>query len=127
SRYVLFFFSSRRRHTISKRDWSSDVCSSDLHVQLSPSSFGISPLPTPHPSHFQLTRVRSSSALYRTFNLDMGRSPGFGSTTTYFLRPFKTRFRYGSGFSTLTLHAIVTRRFILQEARRHPLTGSDSL
>src|SRR5699024_11902455 len=26
-----FFFSSRRRHTRSKRDWSSDVCSSDLH------------------------------------------------------------------------------------------------
>src|SRR5207249_9250608 len=25
-----FFFSSRRRHTSSKRDWSSDVCSSDL-------------------------------------------------------------------------------------------------
>src|SRR5699024_12089058 len=30
----LFFFSSRRRHTRSKRDWSSDVCSSDLfHIQ----------------------------------------------------------------------------------------------
>src|SRR5699024_12230669 len=29
-RRVLFFFSSRRRHTRSKRDWSSDVCSSDL-------------------------------------------------------------------------------------------------
>src|SRR5699024_11600083 len=27
---VMFFFSSRRRHTRSKRDWSSDVCSSDL-------------------------------------------------------------------------------------------------
>src|SRR6266536_2823199 len=26
----IFFFSSRRRHTISTRDWSSDVCSSDL-------------------------------------------------------------------------------------------------
>src|SRR5699024_11593790 len=26
----LFFFSSRRRHTSSNRDWSSDVCSSDL-------------------------------------------------------------------------------------------------
>src|SRR5438067_4843807 len=26
----VFFFSSRRRHTRSKRDWSSDVCSSDL-------------------------------------------------------------------------------------------------
>src|SRR5205809_3040186 len=25
-----FFFSSRRRHTICSRDWSSDVCSSDL-------------------------------------------------------------------------------------------------
>src|SRR5438105_9372433 len=31
-----FFFSSRRRHTRSTRDWSSDVCSSDL-----------SPLPVP--------------------------------------------------------------------------------
>src|SRR5699024_7521419 len=38
--YVLFYlylFSSRRRHTRSKRDWSSDVCSSDLaeNVKLS--------------------------------------------------------------------------------------------
>src|SRR5690606_40431815 len=28
--YILFFFSSRRRHTRFSRDWSSDVCSSDL-------------------------------------------------------------------------------------------------
>src|SRR2546429_2541633 len=28
----LFFFSSRRRHTRCSRDWSSDVCSSDLAV-----------------------------------------------------------------------------------------------
>src|SRR5206468_6926093 len=27
----VFFFSSRRRHTRSDRDWSSDVCSSDLY------------------------------------------------------------------------------------------------
>src|SRR2546422_9846925 len=27
---VFFFFSSRRRHTRCSRDWSSDVCSSDL-------------------------------------------------------------------------------------------------
>src|SRR5579871_4537709 len=27
---LFFFFSSRRRHTRSLRDWSSDVCSSDL-------------------------------------------------------------------------------------------------
>src|SRR5690606_39667894 len=29
--YLFFFFSSRRRHTRFSRDWSSDVCSSDLH------------------------------------------------------------------------------------------------
>src|SRR5206468_8163978 len=29
-----FFFSSRRRHTRSDRDWSSDVCSSDLRDEL---------------------------------------------------------------------------------------------
>src|SRR6267378_5940025 len=29
-----FFFSSRRRHTRSLRDWSSDVCSSDLELEL---------------------------------------------------------------------------------------------
>src|SRR5690606_40155912 len=30
SAHLLFFFSSRRRHTRFSRDWSSDVCSSDL-------------------------------------------------------------------------------------------------
>src|SRR5699024_11604941 len=29
-----FFFTSRRRHTRSKRDWSSDVCSSDLPMKI---------------------------------------------------------------------------------------------
>src|SRR5699024_11466727 len=28
------FFTSRRRHTRSKRDWSSDVCSSDLKYEV---------------------------------------------------------------------------------------------
>src|SRR5699024_11529502 len=36
--FMYFFFSSRRRHTRSKRDWSSDVCSSDL------SSSNVSPV-----------------------------------------------------------------------------------
>src|SRR5690349_23351887 len=30
---LIFFFSSRRRHTSSLRDWSTDVCSSDLLEQ----------------------------------------------------------------------------------------------
>src|SRR3989449_6275543 len=38
-----FFFSSRRRHTRCSRDWSSDVCSSDLaHLNIS----GVSGLAT---------------------------------------------------------------------------------
>src|SRR5262252_3495683 len=38
-RYILFFFfSSRRRHTRSLCDWSSDVCSSDLPCWVRPST-----------------------------------------------------------------------------------------
>src|SRR2546429_1325264 len=33
---LVFFFSSRRRHTRCSRDWSSDVCSSDLAGQADP-------------------------------------------------------------------------------------------
>src|SRR4030066_1097003 len=33
SLFFCYFFSSRRRHTRFKCDWSSDVCSSDLPVQ----------------------------------------------------------------------------------------------
>src|SRR2546429_5338955 len=32
-RQRVFFFSSRRRHTRCSRDWSSDVCSSDLYSE----------------------------------------------------------------------------------------------
>src|SRR5207302_4058949 len=32
---ILLFFSSRRRHTRFSRDWSSDVCSSDLRSDIS--------------------------------------------------------------------------------------------
>src|SRR5207249_5269457 len=49
-----FFFSSRRRHTRSKRDWSSDVCSSDLwsckllvHFASEVQGFGERPAPRP--------------------------------------------------------------------------------
>src|SRR5260370_36886240 len=36
---VYFFFSSRRRHTRFKCDWSSDVCSSDLEFTFVPGKF----------------------------------------------------------------------------------------
>src|SRR6266403_2810955 len=37
---MFFFFSSRRRHTRSLRDWSSDVCSSDLRKEAIGLRFG---------------------------------------------------------------------------------------
>src|SRR5690606_39702853 len=42
-----FFFSSRRRHTRFSRDWSSDVCSSDLTNRGSLLRLGISSLELP--------------------------------------------------------------------------------
>src|SRR5690606_39586465 len=38
----VFFFSSRRRHTRFSRDWSSDVCSSDLALVLGAGIVGVS-------------------------------------------------------------------------------------
>src|SRR5438034_9146819 len=38
---LFFFFSSRRRHTRSLCDWSSDVCSSDLIMYFGVPSFGV--------------------------------------------------------------------------------------
>src|SRR2546422_6203146 len=37
--FLFFFFSSRRRHTRCSRDWSSDVCSSDLRSESSRSNW----------------------------------------------------------------------------------------
>ena len=40
--------------------------------------------------------VRPSTTSYGSFSLDMGRSPGFGSTLTDYMRPIKTWFPFGS-------------------------------
>ena len=61
------------------RNKADDMANLVNELSLSPSSIGISPLPTPHRHLFQQMCVRSSTAFYSGFNLDMGRSPGFGS------------------------------------------------
>jgi hypothetical protein len=66
--------------------------------QLFPSLIGLSPLATSHPRLFQQAPVRSSSACYRTFNLLMARSPGFGSKATNSKRPVQTRFRFAYSY-----------------------------
>ncbi|KFA45294.1 hypothetical protein EW35_3223 [Staphylococcus aureus] len=70
---------------------------------------------------FQRKSVRSSIQCYLNFNLTKGRSPGFGSTTNT-KRPIQT-LSLRLHIYCLTLHQIVTRRFILQKARHHPLTA----
>ena len=44
---------------------------------------------------------------YFHFNLDMGRSPGFGSNTTDFFRPIQTRSRFGSRPVVLNLASYI--------------------
>ena len=87
--------------------------------QLSRSLIGLSPLHTGHPPGFQPWWVRSSTQSYLRFNLAMGRSLRFGSTTCDLDALFRL------AFATATPHGLtsprtVTRRLILQKARCHP-------
>src|SRR5690606_39569192 len=53
---ICFFFSSRRRHTRFSRDWSSDVCSSDLPCSTTACSCSAIRRPTPRPTAPATTR-----------------------------------------------------------------------
>ena len=60
---------------------------------------------------------------YLHFNLDMGRSPGFGSNMTDSLRPFQTRSRFGSGPSVLNLASHIHSPDHSTKGTRSPLDG----
>ena len=109
--------------------------------ELSPSLIGLSLLHTPHPEAFQRLLVRTSIPCYRDFILDMCRSLGFASTPTdlnvlmYALgfalnALFRLAFTAARSLRDLTSPVMVTRRFIMQKARRHtiivlrPLVGA---
>ena len=91
--------------------------------ELFPSLIGLSPLPTSHPKTFQRQRVRSSTVCYHSFNLLMDRSLGFASTTANYFALFRLAFASDSPLNGLTMLATVTRRLIMQKARRHPTKG----
>ena len=61
--------------------------------------------------------VRSSIAFYGNFNLDMDRSPGFGSTPTDYFALFRLGFPSAPHLQCLTSPASVTRRTVLQKVR----------
>ena len=87
--------------------------------ELSPSLIGLSLLHTPHPEAFQRLSVRTSIPCYRDFILDMCRSLGFASTPSN-LTAYSASLSLRLGVSSLlTLLDMVTRRFIMQKARRH--------
>ena len=61
--------------------------------------------------------VRSSIAFYGNFNLDMDRSPGFGSTLTDLSALLRLGFPSAPRLYRLTSPASVTRRTVLQKVR----------
>ena len=84
---------------------------------------GLSPLPTSHPKTFQRLLVRSSNRCYPIFNLLMGRSQSFASTASD-SAPYSDSLSLRlHTYRCLTLPETVTRRLIMQKARRHPISG----
>ena len=95
--------------------------------ELSPSLIGLSLLHTPHPEAFQRLLVRASMECYLHFTLDMCRSLGFASTPTNYTPSSGSLSLRITRLKRLTSLVMVTRRFIMQKARRHHLHGSDRL
>jgi hypothetical protein len=97
--------------------------------ELSPSLISLSPLPSAHPEAFQRLLVRPSNWCYPDFSLAKGRSLGFASTPSDYA-PCSDSLSLRLHVSLhLTSPDKVTRRFIMQKARRHtkkvlrPLVG----
>src|SRR5690606_40010840 len=71
---LAFFFSGRRRHTSFSRDWSSDVCSSDLGLLLSilsPVAFAQqAAAPEPEPGARTLDTVQVTGSRIRRAELE---------------------------------------------------------
>src|SRR5207249_6789225 len=75
-----FFFSSRRRHTRSKRDWSSDVCSSDLTAALPAGAALVAGLPCANRADAAetITQTHTNDCIPRLYH---GVSLGWRDTT----------------------------------------------
>ena len=81
----------------------------------------LSLLPTSHPLGFQPKWVRSSTRYNPRFNLPMRRSRSFASTAYDVFALFRLGFPTASARKALTMPQTVTRRIIMQKARRHTL------
>src|SRR5690606_40174365 len=108
-----FFFSSRRRHTRFSRDWSSDVCSSDLprrYRRRSAAAVRGTAGRTKTPS-LRTTGRRRSRRRARTWRKERGHANGSASPATY-RDPAATRSPGGPVYSAfvVTGGTLVTHR-----------------
>src|SRR3990167_10285625 len=82
----------------------------------------LSPLPSAHPSYFQLTPVRTSTRCYPRFILAKGRSSRFASI------PSDSNAHFGLAFAAarlrLTSPLRITSRLIMQKARGQAFRNS---
>ena len=81
-------------------------------------------LPTVHARTFQRSRLRSSAPFYGHFNLTMGRSRSFGSIPNDIVALFGLAFATAPHRKCLTRPLKISRRFIMQKVRRHPIPGN---
>src|SRR5256885_17232428 len=102
----MFFFSSRRRHTRLQGDWSSDVCSSDLHAA-PPFSFAI---------------AASSSTLARAYSSSLGTPWCHLPTSSMKLTPLRSEERRVGKSVDLG-----GRRIIKKKNTRTALTSNEPL
>jgi hypothetical protein len=82
----------------------------------------LSPLPSVHPKTFQRLLVRTSIPCYRNFILTKGRSQSFASTPTDYAPYSDSLSLRLRDFNHLTSPVTVTRRLIMQKARRHSIS-----
>src|SRR5690349_25124320 len=90
----MFFFSSRSRHTRSLRDWSSDVCSSDLFPEAISSTRDSGPSPRCRPTSrifsslvgFWISCSASTTAYHQVIGRSEERRVGQGGF--YVLKPY---------------------------------------
>src|SRR5690554_383208 len=83
--FCFFFFSSRRRHTRCGRDWSSDVCSSDLPIEHSPDRMEfifVTFFPEEKKSYFIISYFEEDKNLYQNLGRQLVRRNNLKSDIT---------------------------------------------
>src|SRR5690625_4527595 len=94
--FRFFFFSSRRRHTRWPRDWSSDVCSSDLEF-----------MDVGNHNNWDMNAVVSKKEIVERINEEMPLSPAEGN----YYGEVASRYKYDDGGGEIGVISSVTDAF----------------